>query len=331
MHRAPTGPAAGMGERTMIKVQDLVKWYGPTLAVDRVSFDVPEGQIVGFLGPNGAGKSTTLRILTGYLPATSGQAAVAGYDVLRDSLQVRSRVGYLPENNPLYPEMRVEEYLHYRGQLQGMDRAERVARIGEVCDRCGLAEIRRRTIGRLSRGNRQRVGLAQALLHDPPLLILDEPTAGLDPTQIGHFRELIGELRGKHTIILSSHILPEIEKTADRVIIIAGGRIVADGAVDELRAGASAGGGLRIEVRSAAPAVSDAFGSVAGVEGVQASMDDGWCVAVVTAKQDCDVREPLAEVIAAKGWPVREMRYERASLEEFFVQITARQAEGAAG
>ena len=196
----------------MIEVQNLVKWYGSTLAVDHLNFTIPHGQIVGFLGPNGAGKSTTLRILTGYLPATTGRVSIDGHDVFNQSLAVRSKIGYLPENTPLYPEMRVEEYLHYRGQLQEMDRSTRLKRIDIVCDRCGLTAVRRRLIGQLSRGNRQRVGLAQALLHDPPVLVLDEPTAGLDPNQITHVRKLIAELRNQHTIILSTHILPEVEK-----------------------------------------------------------------------------------------------------------------------
>ena len=226
----------------MIETQSLVKWYGPTLAVDRVSFKIEPGEIVGFLGPNGAGKTTTIRILTGYLPPTSGTATIAGHDVLTASEQARAKLGYLPESTPLYTEMRVAEYLHYRGRLMQMDRKTRQHRIDTVCDRCGLGHAKRRVIGHLSKGNRQRVGIAQALLHEPPVLVLDEPTAGLDPNQIGEVRKLISELRGQHTILLSSHILPEVEKTADRVMIIAQGRIVADGTPEALRRNVPAAG-----------------------------------------------------------------------------------------
>jgi ABC-2 type transport system ATP-binding protein len=314
----------------MIEVQNLVKWYGPTLAVDHLSFHIEPGQIVGFLGPNGAGKSTTLRILIGYLPPTEGRAVIDGFDTLLQSKQARRRIGYLAESNPLYPEMRVEEYLHFRGKLYHMDRAKRRARIDVVCARCGLGAVRRRLIGQLSRGNRQRLGLAQALLHDPPVLILDEPTAGLDPNQIGQFRTLIGELKGKHTILLSTHILPEVEKTADRVLIIAGGRIVAEGSPEELRRNVTSGAKVLVEVRAAPDAVVKAFRAVADVGQVETTMNDGWCRAVVTPRRQIEIRDGLAQALAASGWAVREMRHETASLEQFFVQITAAQAAGAA-
>lgn len=311
----------------MIEVQNLVKWYGPTLAVDHLDFSIPHGQIVGFLGPNGAGKSTTLRMLTGYLPPTSGKVAIDGLDVITDAHGVRSRIGYLPENTPLYPEMRVEEYLHYRGRLYKMPRVIRAKRIDEVCDRCGLSAVRRRLIGQLSRGNRQRVGLAQALLHEPPVLILDEPTAGLDPNQITHVRQLIGELRGKHTILLSTHILPEVEKTADQVMVIAGGRIVARGTPDELRRSVASGSRVVIEVKAAAEAVSGALGKMDAVAKVETSHRDGWCRAVVTPSDGQDTREALGAVVLANQWPVREIRHESASLEQFFIQITASQSQ----
>ena len=310
----------------MIHVQELVKWYGPTLAVDHISFDLEPGMVVGFLGPNGAGKSTTLRILTGYIPPTSGRASIAGYDVFRQSEQARRQVGYLPESNPLYPEMRVEEYLHFRGKLQGMDRVTRRARLDVVCDRCGLAAVRRRLIGQLSRGNRQRVGLAQALLHDPPVLILDEPTAGLDPNQINHFRELLRELRGKHTILLSTHILPEVEKCADRVLIIAAGGIVAQGTPDELRRKVSAGARLLLEIKASPEALHRVLDQAPGVASVETSMHEDWCRAIVVPRDSRDVRDELARIVAANAWPVREMRYETGSLEQFFVQITEVQA-----
>jgi len=315
----------------MIEVENLVKWYGPTLAVDHVSFTIPHGQIIGFLGPNGAGKSTTLRMLTGYLPPTSGRVTVDGFDVLMQSPSVRARIGYLPENTPLYPEMRVEEYLHYRGCLHKMDRSSRLKRIDVVCDRCGLTSVRRRQIGQLSKGNKQRVGLAQALLHDPPVLILDEPTAGLDPNQITHVRELIEELRSEHTILLSTHILPEVEKIADRVMIIAAGKIVAQGSPDELRRSVGSNSQIVIEVRAGAEAVGATFGQVEGIDRIETSVNDGWCRAVASVKDDCDPREALGQLILSKGWLVREMQTQSSSLEQFFVQMTANQNQSSAG
>ena len=316
-------------DRPMIEVQNLVKWYGPTLAVDDLNFSIPHGQIVGFLGPNGAGKSTTLRILTGYLPATSGSVSIDGHDVADDSLAVRLKVGYLPENTPLYPEMRVEEYLDYRGKLQKMDRSTRRSRIDMVCDQCGLAKVRRRLIGQLSRGNRQRVGLAQSLLHDPPVLILDEPTAGLDPQQIMHVRKLIGELRGQHTILLSTHILHEVEKTADRVIIISGGKIVADDTPDELRRSVKSGSRILVDIKADADitvaSVAGVFKQIDDVKEVEVAQQDGWCQAVVTPQDGCDAREALGQAIQSNHWFVREISHESASLEEFFVEITAKQ------
>src|SRR5437588_3671531 len=209
----------------MIKVSELTKKYARTTAVDHISFEVEKGQIVGFLGPNGAGKSTTLRMLTCYLPPTSGGASVNGFDIFHQSEQVRQNLGYLPENVPLYLEMRVEEYLDFRGRLRGMDRDSRRKRIDYVVERCWLGSVRKRIIGHLSKGYRQRVGLADALLHNPPVLILDEPTVGLDPTQIRETRKLIRDLGGQHTVMLSTHILPEVEVVCDRAIIIAAGKI----------------------------------------------------------------------------------------------------------
>ena len=314
----------------MIQIEHLVKRYGQTLAVDDVCAEIPAGKIVGFLGPNGAGKSTTMRIVTGFMPATSGRVLVGGRDVFGESLAVRGQIGYLPENTPLYPEMRVEEYLDYRGRLYKMGRVDRRRRIGEVCERCGLSGSRRRLVGQLSRGNRQRVGLAQALLHDPPVLILDEPTAGLDPNQITHVRELIAELRGKHTVLLSSHILPEVERSADHVLVIARGKIVAEGSPDELRRRVSSGSRVLLEVRAGADAVRGGLAGVPGVGGVEVTSEGGWSRAVVSGAGGGDVRGALGEVVASEGWVVREMRYETASLEEFFIQITAQQDAGSA-
>ena len=315
----------------MIEVEDLVKRYGPILAVDHLRFKIPEGQIVGFLGPNGAGKSTTLRILTGFIPATSGRVQVAGFDVFRQSRQVRSKIGYLPENNPLYPEMRVEEYLHFRGKLHKMGLNDRKQRIDLVCDRCGLKELRRRLIGELSKGNRQRVGLAQAILHDPPLLILDEPTSGLDPNQITHVRQLISELRGKHTIIISTHILREVEFSADQVIVIARGKIVGQGTLDDLRQRARMGSQIVVELKATPDAVAKVFQSVEGVQQVSTTSKDGWCTAHVTPVPDLatDPREALGRVVINNGWTIREMRHDKASLEELYAEITAQQDQAA--
>src|SRR5438309_4666151 len=209
----------------MISVDKLTKYFGPVLAVDRISFQVDKGEIVGFLGPNGAGKTTTMRILTTYLPATSGIAKVAGYDVMTQSLGVRRNIGYLPESVPLYPEMRVDEYIMFRAKLKGVGRKERLSRVEYCLDRCRLKEVRRRLIGTLSKGYRQRVGLADAMVHDPAILLLDEPTSGLDPMQIRETLALIKELGANHTVLLSTHILPEVEAICERVIIINGGRV----------------------------------------------------------------------------------------------------------
>jgi ABC-2 type transport system ATP-binding protein len=219
----------------VIQVSNLTKYYGDYAAVRDVSFEVPRGQIVGFLGPNGAGKSTTMRILAGYLTATSGKAKIAGFDVFWKPVEVRRRIGYMPENCPLYGEMRVSEYLHFRAGIKGLHGGAARKRVRFVIDRCWLSEVRHQLVGTLSKGFRQRVGLADALLADPPVLILDEPTAGLDPTQIRETRHLIRELGEQHTILLSTHILPEVEMTCDRVIVIARGKVVESGMLSELR------------------------------------------------------------------------------------------------
>lgn len=313
----------------MIHAHQLVKWYGPALAVNQVSFTIDKGQVVGFLGPNGAGKSTTLRILTGYLPPTSGSASIAGHDVLTAPESARAGIGYLPENNPLYSEMRVTEYLDFRGRLQKMDRSKRRERLGYVIDRCGLGPVSRKLIGQLSKGNRQRVGLAQALFHEPPVLILDEPTAGLDPNQMTLFRDLIADLRGKHTILLSTHILPEVEKLADRVIIIAGGRIAAQGTLEELRQKVAQGSRVVMEVKTQALNLQNALTKVEGVSAVEVTSQQDWSRAIITPKDQRDLREALGQVVVQNGWHLREMRFETAGLEQFFVQITAAQSHAA--
>ena len=326
----------------MLVAQQLTKWYGPTLAVDRLSLELEPGKIVGFLGPNGAGKSTTIRMLSGYLPPTSGRALLDGHDVLTDAAAARRKLGYLPEANPLYPEMRVEEYLHFCGKLHAMPRTQRRQRIDEVADRCGLSKLRRRTIGRLSKGNRQRVGLAAALLHEPPVLMLDEPTSGLDPNQIGHVRQLIRELAGRHTVLLSSHLLPEVQRVADRVVIIAQGRIVADGTTRELTQRSrddAASNTLHAEVRGTAEAVREALRGIDAVGEVSVAsagegggrpddeeLNDGgaprWWSVTVRPREAVDLRAAVAEAWSGRGLLVRELRRESGSMEAFFVRVT---------
>jgi len=307
----------------MIRVTNLTKRYGSVLAVDNVSFHVEAGTIVGFLGPNGAGKTTTIRILACYLPATSGSASIAGHDVFTDSIAVRRLIGYLPESAPLYPEQRVREYLHFRGKLRGMSHAERDKRIDVVASRCWLRDFIDRPIWQLSKGMRQRVGLADAILHDPEVLILDEPTIGLDPTQIRETRNLIKELGDRHTILLSSHILSEVEQVCSHTIIIAAGRIVASGSPQDLRARFSAQMRVLAEVRGPREEVEKGVRALEGVRNVELSLVDGWVRLRVEARPDCDVREPLFRLTSSKGWSMREMRREGASLEDFFVEVTA--------
>ena len=315
----------------MISVSDLTKVYGQNVAVDHVSFEVPEGQIVGFLGPNGAGKSTTLRMLTCYLPPTSGGAKIAGFDIFHQSDEVRQKLGYLPENCPLYTEMKVDEYLDFRGQLRGMDRELRRKRIDYVTERCWLTNVRRKTISHLSKGYRQRVGLADALLHNPPVLILDEPTVGLDPAQIRETRKLIKDLGGDHTVILSTHILPEVEAVCDRAIVIAGGKIAAQGTPEELRQSRRMQARVLVECRAPSKELESALERVSGVRQVEvlsngSSHDNHYVTAALRPKDGYDVREEVARTVIQHGWPLREIRLEHATLEEFFVQVTANQA-----
>jgi ABC-2 type transport system ATP-binding protein len=327
------GPSS-RSEEQVISVSQLTKAYGHVLAVDHISFDVPQGQIVGFLGPNGAGKSTTMRMLTCYLPPTSGGGTIKGFDIFHQSEAVRQNLGYLPENVPLYLEMRVEEYLDFRGRLRGMDRKLRRQRIDYVVERCWLGSVRRRTIGHLSKGYRQRVGLADSLLHDPAVLILDEPTVGLDPSQIRETRKLIKGLGGKHTILLSTHILPEVEAVCDRAIIIAGGKLVAQGTPDELRSSRKMQARVLVECRGPSEQVKNTLSHVSGVARVEMldgeNGSDGYVIAAVQPVESRDVREEVAGTIIRNGWPLREIRLERATLEEFFVQVTANQAMAAA-
>lgn len=310
----------------MIRVSNLTKRYGSLLAVDDISFEVERGGVVGFLGPNGAGKTTTIRILACYMPATNGSAAIAGFDCFSQSMQVRRRIGYLPESTPLYPEMRVREYLNYRGKLRGMSRGEREAAIRRVADRCWLGEFIDRPIGHLSKGMRQRVGLADAIMHDPEVLILDEPTIGLDPNQIRETRGLIRDLGAHHTVLLCSHILPEVEQVCSRTIIIASGQVVATGSPQELRNRFGSQGRVVAELRGPQPEVEAGARSLKGVRKVEASVSDGLVRLSIDAPPEVDVREDIFQMATAKGWTLRELRREGATLEDFFVKVTAEQA-----
>lgn len=313
----------------MIQVENLSKDYGPIRAVDDITFNVGRGEIVGFLGPNGAGKSTTLRILTSYLPATRGVAKVAGHDVMTESMAVRREIGYLPQSVPIYPEMRVEEYLQFRGKLKGVDRPTRAKRIEYCLDRCRIREVRRRLVGTLSNGYRQRVGLADALLGDPPLLILDEPTAGLDPLQIRETLATIRELAGDHTVLLSTHILSEVEAVCERVIIISRGRIGLDERLDRLGDDTAV---ITLEARGPADQIANMLRQVDGVRKVvHQPTGDGLSSFEIRTAENADVRERIYERIAShQGWTIRKLDLRRRKLEDHFVEVVLRQ-EPAAG
>lgn len=305
----------------MIEVASLVKRYGEVVAVNDISFTVGEGEIVGFLGPNGAGKSTTLKIITCYLPATQGTVRVAGLDVLRDSLAVRERLGYLPETVPVYPDMRVEEFLRFRALLKGVPRRDVRARVDAALDRCGCTEMRRRMIFALSKGYRQRVGIADAIVHDPPILVLDEPTSGLDPNQRVEVRKLISDLGRNKTVILSSHILAEVEAVAQRVVIIHRGRIVADGTAEALTAQHAEDGVVRVVARGSASSLSSAFSKVEGVE-VRVAEQRGDEAFLELRTRGADRRELIAETVVKAGARLRELHQPLASLESIFRKLT---------
>jgi ABC-2 type transport system ATP-binding protein len=310
--------------RVMIEVVELTKYFGPVLAVDEISFEVARGEIIGFLGPNGAGKTTTIRILTSFLPATSGIARVAGFDVMNQSMEVRSNIGYLPESVPLYPEMRVEEYLAYRAKLKGVERKDRPKRLDHCLDRCRIREVRRRLIGTLSKGYRQRVGLADAMIHDPPILILDEPTAGLDPVQIGQTLALIRELGDQHTILLSTHILAEVEGVCKRVIIINSGRIGLDKRLAELESDAAA---IVVEVRGPTEQVTNVLRTTDGVAAVTARTHaDGINSFEIETENGSDLREAIAARLVKNGWGVRRLDLRRRRLEDLFLDVVMRDA-----
>jgi ABC-2 type transport system ATP-binding protein len=305
----------------MIKAHGLSKKFGKFTAVDSVDFEITRGAVVGFLGPNGAGKTTTLRMICGYLRPTAGRVLLEGLDVAKFPRRAQQRLGYLPESAPLYTEMRVEEYLGFRARLLGLPRAARPESVGKAMGLCSLAEVRRRPIAQLSRGYRQRVGLAAALLHEPPVLVLDEPTSGLDPTQIREVRGLIRELAGRHTILLSTHNLAEVELSCDRIIMLARGRVRAAGTIDELRAVAA--GENRYIVECDAAGTVEALAALPGVDDVQSvDLDGGWLRLTVSGRDGGgDMREVIARAIAGQGGAVRELRREAPTLERLFVRV----------
>jgi len=306
----------------MIAVENLSKRYAGGEAVKGISFSVEKGEVVGFLGPNGAGKSTTMRMITGYLPATDGKIEVAGAKLPGQSLLVRQRIGYMPENVPLYPEMRVEEFLEYRGRLKRVARGEISQRVDLVLDQCGLADVRRKIIGTLSKGYRQRVGLADALIHNPSLLILDEPTAGLDPHQIRSFRELIKELGKDRTILLSTHILSEVEMVCSRAIIINRGRIEASDTLANLEKRVQAGA-LQIEVKAEPGSALEKLKGLPEVSLVtEINRAGDWVSFEVVAVPGKDIRGEVDQLIKRENWPLREFRREKARLEDVFVELT---------
>ena len=308
----------------MIEVDRLTKYYGPVAAIQDVSFAVEKGTIAGFLGPNGAGKTTTMRILSCFMPASSGSARVAGYDVFEQSLEVRRRIGYLPENVPLYGDMTVAAYLDFVADIKGLGRTERRRRVGDVMGRCLIEDVQGRLIGRLSKGYRQRVGLAQALVADPDVLVLDEPTIGLDPKQITEIRSLIKSLAGEHTVILSTHILPEVSMVCEGVIIINRGRIVASGPLDRLMDELSPVARVQLQVEGPAEIVGASLRALPGVSRVESrGVTDGVGTFVVEADRGRDIRRDLYQLVAQQRWALLELRALGLSLEDVFIRIVA--------
>ena len=307
----------------MIEVSNLTKRYAGHTAVDGLSFTVGRGEIVGFLGPNGAGKSTTMRILAAYMPATSGTARVAGFDVFRESVEVRRRIGYMPENNPLYADMRVREYLKFRARLKGLRRSRCRERVAVVMDQCGLADVSRKIIGQLSKGYKQRVGLADALVHEPELIILDEPTIGLDPNQIRSVRQLIKSLGGKHTVLISTHILPEVEMTCNRVLILHQGKILASDTTENLQRIMSDGGQVVAEIAAPEAELRECWEGLEEVECYNISPIDGaYYRCALTPTNGADLRPRVFQVVSQRGWSLRELTLSRHSLEDIFVHMT---------
>jgi ABC-2 type transport system ATP-binding protein len=321
----------------MIKVEGLTKRYARNVAVDNISFEVEKGQIVGFLGPNGAGKTTTMRVLTCFMPPTAGTVTVAGFDVLSQPMEVKKRIGYLPETPPVYPEMEVHEYLEFVGRIKGVPSADLGRRVSEVSEKCAVADVKKTLIGKLSKGYRQRVGLAQAIIHNPDVLILDEPTAGLDPHQIIETRDLIKGLAGSHTIILSTHILPEVEHTCERVIIIAKGKLVATDTVENLTSRLRGSESVSVEVMAMngdlnPSQVQKCLEQVAGVSRVLPKESrEGKLHFMVESLEGRHVRPGLARAVIEAGWSLNELHAVGLSLEEIFLQLTTSAKPGEDG
>jgi ABC-2 type transport system ATP-binding protein len=306
----------------MIKVERLTKKYAGVTAINNLSFEVAKGEIVGFLGPNGAGKSTTMRILSSFLPATSGFASIANHDVFKESLKARAHLGYLPENVPLYSEMRVGEYLRYRGSLKGLHGKRLRHRVDTVKELCSVKEVEKKPIATLSKGYRQRVGLAEALIHEPDLLILDEPTIGLDPNQIRQVRELIKSLGERHTILLSTHILSEVEMTCSRVIIINQGKIEASDTPENLVGQIRTSGTIRLEATTGSDDPGPWIEKLSGVKSVTTVEEEGWRRCSIRVEARSDPREAIYRLAVERRWIVRELTQERATLEDAFVELT---------
>ncbi len=307
----------------MIEAKDLTRRYGEFTAVDGVSFSIAEGEIVGILGPNGAGKTTTIRMLTGFLPPSEGRVTVAGRDLSSDSVAARGALGYLPENVALYDEMRVNEYLAYRARLEGVGRSKATGRIAEAISRCLLEDVRDQIIGTLSKGYRQRVGLATAILHRPEVLVLDEPTIGLDPKQVVAIRRLIRELGRESTLVLSTHILPEVELLCDRVMIIDRGKIVAQGSPESLRASSTGDTSVRVAFKDHPPDAASILAALPEVTGVEASGGDGL---EVRHAGTADPREAIFRAAVERDWIILELVQSKASLEDVFVRLTTQEA-----
>src|SRR5262249_54744623 len=315
---APPYSLEGLQDEPMIQVDHLTKYFGPVLAVNNVSFEIDRGEIVGLLGLNGAGKTTTMRILTTYLPATTGTAKIARFDIRNDSLSVRRNIGYLPESVPLYPEMRVAEYLDYRAKVKGVPRKGRQQHIDQCMQRCRIRQVSRRLIGTLSKGYRQRVGLADALVHDPPILILDEPTVGLDPLQIRETLALVQELGEKRTILFSTHILSEIEAVSSRIIVIHRGRVSSDMPLKEL-AGA---GVILLEVQGPTDQVANVLKTTDGVDQVTSERhEDSVTRFAISTRQGADLRDAIAQRVTRNGWTIRQLERRSRRVEEHFLEI----------
>ena len=312
----------------MIEVKGITKRFGPTTAVDDITFSIAKGEVVGFLGPNGAGKTTTMRILTCFLPADVGEAKVAGFDVLEQSMEVRSRIGYLPESAPLYLDMQVNEFLDYVGSIRGLKGADKTAAIDRMIEVCGLSGVMVKQIGELSKGYRQRVGLAQAMIHNPEILVLDEPTSGLDPNQIREIRDLIRTLGKEKTVILSTHILPEVEATCSRVVIINRGKIVADGSIEEI---SLLGGGGNLHVilaRGDRGRIESGLKTLTDVAGFKAAgQEDGVWRFEIQGRPSVHLGEQLFRLAADSGFSLAELRREKTTLESIFADLTLAKKE----